>query len=782
MGISRYPRPGYRIAPSLLREILDIEINVHQMKGGSISIKLCDLDETVWGRFDAETCERLAEAVVSRVRTNIRLVPSMCARWLPAIPTATKLDDLELEVRTYNCLERLISQNVIESLDYLPALTVKEILSTKNFGIKSLVDLLTSLESFNSYPELRPRIQPSECSSIQSEAEDKSSEYARDELLSEYIKSGGPVPQRIRDLSLPELPQGVLLDDLDLEFRTRNCLIKAGFKTDLSRLGNMPISDLLEIQGFGSKCLNDLLKSLKKHNARMVSNNPRIDRAQRRINKLEVELDYIVQSCQKTRNATLRKRNKQMFLRYTGWDGKGGNPLQVVGDEFGITRERVRQICDSIIERIQKKNPVTPVLDNAIDFVTKQTPGMAREIESQLILRGFSNCQFRLEGIVNAAELLGRKVRFTIEKMGETRFALPDKADNLAKVIVRTARRFISHWGVTTVEDVAAEVGRKARLNVNIDFATQVLLNRVDFQWLDQSSGWFLLTSVPRNRILNQIEKILSVAHRIHVSELRSGLTRILRLRGFAPPRRVILELCRQIPSYRVEGNEVLVDSPLNAEEVLGETEITMFRVLTQYGPVLQSPKFEELCLSQGMNKTTFYMYLQYSPIIAKYAYSVYGLRGARIDPGLIESITPKRQKTKVLTDYGWTQNAKIWLAYKLSKGMISSGTLSVPAAMKGFLEGEFVIKTAEGIQFGNLVTRESGTWGLGTYFRRRGGEPGDCFLLLFDLKAREVLIHIGDEDLLDDIETVVDDIERQNVEEEKLFEVIEGESQLSHS
>jgi len=252
---------------------------------------------------------------------------------------------------------------------------------------------------------------------------------------------------------------------------------------------------------------------------------------------------------------------------------------------------------------------------------------------------------------------------------------------------------------------------------------------------------------------------------------------------GFAPPRRVILELCRRIPAYYVEGNEIIVDPPLNTEDILGETEITMFKVLKQYGPVLTSSKFEELCLSYGMNKRTFYMYLTHSPIITKYAYSVYGLRGTRVSPGLIESMTPKRRKTRVLSDYGWTKDGKIWLAYRLSKSMISSGALSVPAAMKSFLQGEFTIKTADGARFGNLVTRESGTWGLGTYFRRRGGELGDCFLMLLNLQVREAIIYIGDEDLLDEIGSVINDITQESFKQEQtLFTMAENETEFSLS
>jgi hypothetical protein len=763
MGISRYPRPGYRIAPSSLREVLNVEVRASQIDGRIVPVRLCDLDETVWKRFDLETCDSLAEAVVSRIRSGIRRVPGLLDKWLPPVPEGTKPEELEVEVRTYNCLVGLIARNMIDSLDYLSALTIKEILRTKNFGIKSLVDLLTSLESFNSSPVLGSQREVSKRPPTERTEDPHSSEIGRDNLLLKYMQSGGTVPQKLRQLSLPRPAPGLTLDDLDLEFRTRKCLEKAGFSTSLEKLGDKTVGDLLSIQGFGRKCLVDLLKSTQRRSTRIAHKSVSVAMRDHHPSSLEIELARIAQSCQKTR-ATFRKRNYQILLRYTGWDGRGGCPLQIVGDEFGMTRERVRQICDPGIEAIKKKRPSSPILDKAISLIAQQTPGVATRIESGFFVQDVSNQPFRLEGIVNAAELLGRKIPFIVEKVGQTRFVLPARGNDLPKVIVRSAKKFVSRWGVTTVEDLAAYVARKAGLGLNTDFVTQVLLDLRDFQWLDEQGGWFWLTAVPRNRILNQIRKILSVSDHLHVSELRGGLTRVLRLRGFAPPRRVILEMCRQIPGCRVEVNEIFVEPSYKPGDLLGETEITMLRVLRQDGPVLPSLRFEELCLSRGMNRATFYMFLQYSPIIAKYAYGVYGLRGAGVNPGFIESLAPRRRKTRVLADYGWTQDGNIWLGYKLSKGMISSGTLSIPAAMKGFVQGEFAIKTADGAQFGTLVTRDTGTWGLGTYFRRRGGEPGDSFLIVLNLSSREAFIYIGGEDLLDDIETVVDNIGQQEV------------------
>jgi hypothetical protein len=60
------------------------------------------------------------------------------------------------------------------------------------------------------------------------------------------------------------------------------------------------------------------------------------------------------------------------------------------------------------------------------------------------------------------------------------------------------------------------------------------------------------------------------------------------------------------------------------------------------------------------------------------------------------------------------------------------------------------VLKTGDGQTAGNLTVKETSGWGLGPFFRRRGGDVGDTLLLLFDLKAHETVITVGDESLVE--------------------------------
>ena len=328
--------------------------------------------------------------------------------------------------------------------------------------------------------------------------------------------------------------------------------------------------------------------------------------------------------------------------------------------------------------------------------------------------------------------------------------ALPSQMKAVANEIIQCARKSVEHWGVTTVEDITAQVTEQLPEPAHSDFVSQVLQGHQDFQWLDEVGGWFWLTSVSRNRLLNRINKVLSVSPRINVAELRAGVAREYRMQGVVPPQRVLLELCRQAAGYLVEGSTVGADPPVAWGKALNETEQILLLALETHGPVMRREELEELCVALGMKRSTFYVRLGYSPFIARYARGVYGLRGAAVEPGLVESLIAPRRKGRVLKDYGWTTDGEVWLGFELSEAMISSGVFTVPTAMKTYVSGEFRLKVEDGSSIGTVVVQESGAWGLGPFFTRRGGEPGDHLILVFDLVAREAVVHIGDADLLD--------------------------------
>jgi hypothetical protein len=342
--------------------------------------------------------------------------------------------------------------------------------------------------------------------------------------------------------------------------------------------------------------------------------------------------------------------------------------------------------------------------------------------------------------------------------------------------IGQVARGAIRHCGVATVDDVAVAAGTAVSL-------TQKLLPIFPgFRWLDEFAGWFWIANTPQNSLLTQIRKILAASPCVDVGELRAGVGRHHRRKGFAPPRRVLLELCRQLPWCQVEDTTVAASESLDADQILSESEQIIVKVFKEHGAVLQKSKFEQLCVHAGMNPHSFSILLSYSPIVCRHAAGVYGLRGAEVPLGLVESLIPKRtSRSKLLLDYAWTNERNIQIIYKVSHGTLSNGIVSVPAALKAFLQGRFTLVAGDNSRIGTLVVKDGSAWGLGPFFSRRGGEPGDYLSIVFDLSRRCALVQIGDEDSIEQLRSAPSErySTDENVDEASITPTLPGRADL---
>jgi hypothetical protein len=322
-------------------------------------------------------------------------------------------------------------------------------------------------------------------------------------------------------------------------------------------------------------------------------------------------------------------RNVRIAARYYGFDGRGGGSLQAVGNEIGLTRERVRQIVTAASEWLSTGRPVSPMLDRTIAFVADHMPAAAGEIEAELRFQRLTSGLFRLEGVIKAAELLGRHLPFSITEVKGERLVHARDIPSVDKMI-RIARGVIARWGMATLSNIVDEVRKVEKSGVcDRKLVVSALACLEGFHWLDQSADWFWLSDNPNNRVLNRMRKILSVANPINISELWAGIGRDYRMKGVSPPKRVLLEFCRQAPGLRVNDETVKAEPRVNSDDVLSQIERDIVHLLSEHGGTITPSELKSVCLSMGVNRETFYHNLMSSPIISRYADGLYGLIGS---------------------------------------------------------------------------------------------------------------------------------------------------------
>lgn len=450
---------------------------------------------------------------------------------------------------------------------------------------------------------------------------------------------------------------------------------------------------------------------------------------------VEDELEAILVALTKSepQRAALRRR--------FGWDGLPPGTLEDAAKVIGVTRERVRQIESKFKKRIE--HSWTPALDRALHVLSGMRFATAREVHDGLHEAKLTRTDFPLASLMRAAQLFGREVPALAERDG---VLAPADFSKALTDVQAVARRLTNHWGTTTVAELTSVLAEKgAGLDEEVVRRSLAMID--DVRFLDEERNWFWISGSTRNRLLNYVRKIMSVAGTIGLTELRDGVGRSHRMRGFRPPRAVLARLCSDTGLYKIEDDRVFgTDELPDWLDVLSGNERLLASTLFEHGPVMRRADLEELVVRDGgMSRASFYIYLTYLPILQRYAPGVYGLRGAAISAAKVSAMIPPVVRTKVLSDHGWTKDRRPWIVYRLSPASVTSGVLSVPAVLAPVLSREFTLVTEDKTPIGTLVIEETRMWGVSPFYRRRGVEAGDHLLLVFNIERRIAQVEVGD-------------------------------------
>ncbi len=318
-------------------------------------------------------------------------------------------------------------------------------------------------------------------------------------------------------------------------------------------------------------------------------------------------------------------RDAAIVARHYGFDGRGGANFQRIGNEFELTRERVRQIVAQSDPRTHLMPGGLSAFDRVIAAVTATLPAPAADIEKKLHQAGLTMKPFRIEGIASVAALISRPLRFRINALRKTRYCLPEDWPQFRE-IVNAARNQVRRNGMATIAqlmDDGVDIERARRDAVMIE---TILSLQPDFRWLDREHGWFWLAQTSRNCAVTRIRKMLAVANPLPVSEIRAGLGR---MGSPLAPELSLLELCRQVEGVSVRGDMVCADPGIETAEVLNKTELEIFQLLSEHNGCMSNLDLINQSSLLGMKRPTFYQCVTCSPIVSRYNGRDYRLIGS---------------------------------------------------------------------------------------------------------------------------------------------------------
>ena len=86
--------------------------------------------------------------------------------------------------------------------------------------------------------------------------------------------------------------------------------------------------------------------------------------------------------------------------------------------------------------------------------------------------------------------------------------------------------------------------------------------------------------------------------------------------------------------------------------------EAKLVSVLKAHGPVMERGAMEDLCVGDGMNRFSFHAFVSWSPVIAQFGHSVYGLLGSEVGRGASEGTARRIAAPPAPTTASWISTA----------------------------------------------------------------------------------------------------------------------------
>lgn len=654
----------------------------------------------------------------------------------------TKVDDLMPSVRAKNVLA---SANVLYLGD-LVQFDESQLLSLQNCGRKTVAELRERLEqrglSFGMGLDSWRRPEPSIDVPSHVEAAKALSDFDEAMRTKFYL--------RISELGLSPRAQHVLAEANvkyvgDLLAMTESALI------ELSSCGRTTIAEIKDrLQTLGlrlgmsiSDWSSDAAALVRKQQDRQKESPIVLLRRSLTplpvASSLENELGNVLR-------AVASDRDVEIAIKQLGWSGKGQRTLESVGQEYNVTRERIRQIVARTTDRISDREFATPWLEKSLATVRKTCPATAHDISAALRADGITKSEFDPSGIESACDVFGMDFGFVrISIGGVDVYAKSSRYRNVRK-FYHLCRKWTSAQGCANFDVLCDELKVPEAERRNYRRVAEI---GGICEWLDDDKRWLITTSVPRNRLSNIVAKVLSVAPRVHLQELRRAIARSRRL-AVVPPVSVLARFVEYQRLGTVSGNRVVANPNIPGPIEPGTTEHTLIATLRAYGPILAWDRFEELCMAAGMNPITFSIYLSGSPVISRVARGIYALVGADVPPGVVEDLMKELSAARKPAEWGWSERGTLWYALRITGTVLASGSVPIPSFVSEIADGEWQPLVGGRNIDGPIKCNGRFIWGLRRPLINSGAEPEDVCILEFDLTKRTVNLTVGGEELVD--------------------------------
>ena len=254
------------------------------------------------------------------------------------------LKDLELSVRALNAL---LNQNLNTIKDLIEQ-TEGELNRFPNMGQKSINEIKEMLDHYSLYlgmeiPDLNDEANIETINSTEVKEEDKLIEISEEKII-ELIKEFDETTLSVRSKNV--LLNLNCFNIGDIIFLSGQSLLN---NNNLGKKSVNEIEEYINNLGFNFGDIiepwdKDVIKQLRDDLSGKITDEARQELIEK--NKyLEVELQKILEECIKTSNKdpSIKDRIIDVLINRFGLDGSPAKTLEIIGQKYNVTRERIRQ-------------------------------------------------------------------------------------------------------------------------------------------------------------------------------------------------------------------------------------------------------------------------------------------------------------------------------------------------------------------------------------------------------------------------------------------------------
>lgn len=322
--------------------------------------------------------------------------------------------------------------------------------------------------------------------------------------------------------------------------------------------------------------------------------------------------------------------------------------LQDIGQEIGLTRERVRQICEAMLEVIRAEPACTPALDRVLRMAARAVPCSLEDADEQLVRHLGEGCGIR--AAMELAEDIGRplpvrigrvKVRVAGRYEDAPLLESAVDADRWPQTVLRYAAAECVTLGCTSVLRMAGALALRDGVAPGQEALVSVFRNAPGFRWLDETNGWFSIGDTNTCGAATRLRKILAVAQEpVSVDEVAEAFaadTRWFRTdddRALAvPPPHIIQAMVGGWPWVKaVQYTRLVAAEPIPMEGTLSDIERKVVELIEANDGVAAAWQlYSGVMESVPVTKIAVAFSLAASPALVRFEHGLYTLRGRRI-------------------------------------------------------------------------------------------------------------------------------------------------------